>query len=87
MAELDGQGVLKELAATPEWADIPVIIASARVEDYLGMQIPGAIEICRAEGFQLGEIVQVLNATVTTLAKGWDQLEPIPPTTAPGLAD
>ncbi len=87
MPELDGQRVLNELAANPVWADIPVIIASARVVDHIGMRISGSIQISRAEGFQLGEIVQLLETTVTTLTRGWDQLDAVRPGPVPGLAD
>ncbi len=72
MPEMDGEAVLRELAALPHLAGIPVIIASARIEDYLSMQLAGSIQISRSAGFQLGEIVRALEAAVTTLAPGWD---------------
>jgi len=72
MPEMDGEEVLRELATTPTLAEIPVIIASARIEDFIGPQLSGSIQISRAAGFLLGEIVKTLETTVTTLAPGWD---------------
>jgi len=87
MPHMDGQAMLQELSAAPELADIPVIIASARVEEYVSIPISGSIQISKAEGFQLGEIAHVLDATVTSLSRGWDQFDPTRPTSATALAE
>lgn len=72
MPEMDGQTVLKELAANSSLADIPVIIASAHIEDYIDTHFFGSIQISQRAGFQLGDVVRILQSTVTTLNPGWD---------------
>ncbi len=81
MPELDGRRVLEKMAADPGLASIPTIIASGRIQDYVRMQLSGSVQIARLEGFQLGEIVRVLEAVFNALAPGWhspESKEPMP---------
>jgi signal transduction histidine kinase/CheY-like chemotaxis protein len=71
MPEVDGIGVLERMVADPALADIPVIIVSAKGQDQASLPLPGAIQVSRAAGFQLGEVVRALEALFNALAPGW----------------
>jgi signal transduction histidine kinase/CheY-like chemotaxis protein len=71
MPEVDGMGVLERMVADPDLADIPVIIVSAKGQDQASLPLPGAIQVSKATGFQLGEIVRALEALFSALAPGW----------------
>jgi signal transduction histidine kinase/CheY-like chemotaxis protein len=94
MPEMDGIGVLERMAADPALADIPVIIVSAKGQDQAGLSLSGTIEVFRAGGFQLGEVVRALEALFSALAPGWrpsDSTEPasaaasVEPPALPGM--
>jgi signal transduction histidine kinase/CheY-like chemotaxis protein len=81
MPVVDGIGVLERMSADPALAGIPVIIVSARDQDQASLPIPGAIQVSRGEGFQLGEVVRTLKALFSALAPGWHpsgSMEPAP---------
>ena len=85
MPEIDGYGVLEQIAVDPSLAGMPVIIISARADDY-NEGLPGPIQISRAGGFRLGEIVHTLEATLNTLTPGWHHLGSMGPEPAEALA-
>lgn len=86
MPEIDGRGVLEHMAANPEMRDIPVILVTARGDDGAAYQVPGSIEIARGTGFEIGEVISLLRATLTVLAPGWsaETNDPTPPAAALG---
>jgi signal transduction histidine kinase/CheY-like chemotaxis protein len=71
MPEVDGHEVLHHMSITPSMAGIPVVLVTARGQDYTTMEMQGAIQVSRAEGFQLGETMQILNALFQALAPEW----------------
>lgn len=71
MPEVDGRSVLERMAADPDLTDIPVIVVSAKSQDQTSLQLSGPLQITRAQGFQLGEVVQALGAIFNALAPGW----------------
>ncbi|MCD6288864.1 MAG: response regulator [Anaerolineae bacterium] len=74
MPGTDGQGVLEQMSADPELADIPVIIVSAHAQDHTDFQLSSPIWLSKARGFQLGELVRALEATLGALSPGWQRL-------------
>lgn len=68
---IDGRTVLERMAADPGLAGIPVIIVSAQVQDQGDLRLAGAIQVSRAGGFQLWEVVRTLEAVFNALAPGW----------------
>jgi len=71
MPEVDGQEVLAHLSRNPRLSQIPVLLVTARGQDFASVQISGPIQISREQGFQLGETVQILGALFGALAPGW----------------
>lgn len=71
MPRVDGRMVLDRMAEDPELGQIPVIIVSAKSQDYIHLQLPGMVQVQRPGGFQLSELVQLVDAMVKTLAPGW----------------
>lgn len=71
MPEVDGRRVLEQMAADPELADIPAIIVSVKGRDQASVCLTGPVQISRAGGFQLGEIVRMLEAILSVLLPGW----------------
>lgn len=67
----DGHSVLRQMASDPVLSTIPVIVISAKGQDYLNSPLPGSFQISKANGFQFGEIVQMLDTTFKALAGGW----------------
>ncbi len=82
MPEMDGYALLKKKNADPELVGIPVIIASAKSQDLISFRLPGPIQFSRADGFQMGETVRVLESAFKVLAASWhpqnDAASPIP---------
>jgi signal transduction histidine kinase/CheY-like chemotaxis protein len=74
MPELTGQEVLAHMQADPTLADIPVIVVSALPASHFARTLTGRVQILRADGFQLGEVMQTLAATLNALAPGWHPL-------------
>ena len=82
LPELSGREVIARMAEDPRWSLIPVILISGNVEEYAVHSLQGAIEISRNGGFQFGEIIRALEATLGCLTPGWDlpgQPSPAPP--------
>ena len=73
MPTLDGYSVLKQMAQDPELADIPVILASAVGIDGHDLRLMGSIQIVQPRGFELGEVLQILQSTLDILSPGWSQ--------------
>ena len=71
MPGTDGHSVLEQMASDPALADIPVIVISAKGQDYLNLPLPGAVQISKSDGFQMGEVVRMLDAILKALAPGW----------------
>lgn len=71
MPDQDGQSVLAQMAADPTLAAIPVIVISAKGQDYLKLPLTGSIQIANTQGFHFGEIVRLLDTTFKALAPGW----------------
>ncbi len=71
MPRVDGRMVLDRMAEEPELSQIPVIIVSAKSQEYIQLQLPGTVQVHRAGGFQLSEVVQLIDGMVKTLAPGW----------------
>lgn len=83
MPNVDGRSVLEQMAADPELAQVPVILVSAKGQGQTGLRFSGSIQISKARGFQLGEVVQALEAIFSALAPGWHpagSTEPVPAT-------
>lgn len=75
MPEMDGGDLLLAMALDSDLAQIPVILISAKAQDYHQARIAGSIEIHRASGFELGEVVRTVDAALTALTPGWQELE------------
>jgi CheY-like chemotaxis protein len=88
-----GRQVLAQVAAHPALAGLPIILTSGQSTDYLREALPSPIQLSRAEGFQLAEVVQTLEAMFSVLAPGWRRrvsTGPGPaaaPLASPALAD
>jgi len=82
MPEVDGRAVLEHMAADHMLAQIPVIVVSAKAQEYLNSRMCGSIQVSKGEGLLLGEVTQTLEAIFRTLAPGWRQ----PDSRAPRLA-
>jgi signal transduction histidine kinase/CheY-like chemotaxis protein len=74
MPEMDGSDLLSAMALDSELAGIPVILISAKAQDYHQARLAGSIEIDRASGFELGEVIRAVNAVLTALTPGWQEL-------------
>ena len=81
-----GRHVLAQLAALPALAGLPVILISGQSTDYLREALPSPIQLSRAEGFQLAEVVQTLEAMFSVLAPSWRRRAPPPTGPAPAAA-
>jgi signal transduction histidine kinase/DNA-binding response OmpR family regulator len=71
MPKVDGRGVLEQMAAEPALSSVPVIIISAKVQDYDLITLPGSLHVERREGFQLGEMIRVVGAVLEAISPGW----------------
>lgn len=81
MPQVDGRGVLERMTADPELREIPTIIVSAKSQDYINLELPGPIQIRRARGFGLGEVVRTLEAVLNLQSMAWTKQgsnEPVP---------
>lgn len=88
MPEVDGRSVLAQMRADARLADIPVLLISARGQDHLNLRLAGAVEIRRADGLELGEVVRTLAAILDVLSPGWRPATPAAaPAGLPALAD
>ena len=86
MPEMDGEELLKEMARDPALAAIAVILLTAMVQDYQQTRPSGSVEISRANGFELGEVLRTVDAAVNALAPGWQELATKEPRLAVGSA-
>jgi CheY-like chemotaxis protein len=84
MPEMDGRSVLEQMAADPDLSGIPVILVSAWGEDYASVPLSGHIQIAKSGGFELGEIVRLLDCAFNALVPGWYPLQPMVPGHAEG---
>ena len=75
MPEVDGHTVLDQMAGDTRLADIPVIVVSAKTQDYLEVRLPGAFRVERDSGFELSEVVRMLRANLGAMAPGWRPAE------------
>jgi signal transduction histidine kinase/CheY-like chemotaxis protein len=71
MPTVDGYSVLEQMAKDPDLADIPVILASATGRDSYDLQVSGEITIAQGRGFELGEMLSILQSTLDSLSPGW----------------
>jgi CheY-like chemotaxis protein len=71
MPTVNGYSVLEQMAKDPELAEIPVILASATGRDSYDLQLSGGISIARGRGFELGEMLSILQSTLDSLSPGW----------------
>lgn len=85
MPEVDGRSVLAQMAADPALADIPVILISATGQDYINLHVAGPLQIWRRAGFELGEVVGLLEVTLDALAKGWQPASATSPAPVAGI--
>lgn len=81
MPTVDGYSVLEQMAKDPELADIPVILASATGRDTYDLQLSGEITIAQGRGFELGEMLAILQSTLDSLSPGWVRAQ----SSAPGF--
>jgi signal transduction histidine kinase/CheY-like chemotaxis protein len=72
LPQLSGREILDRMASDPDLAQIPVILISGNVEDYSEQMLQGSIEISRGQGFQFGEVIRALDATLEVLTPGWN---------------
>ncbi len=78
MPGMDGRRVLERLTADPELAEIAVIVVSAEAQGQFyphAAGTSGSIQVIRSSDYQMGEIVQALEAIFKALAPEWHQLE------------
>jgi signal transduction histidine kinase/CheY-like chemotaxis protein len=86
MPEMDGRDVLGRMATDLDLAGIPAIVISARIQDYVRIEVPGPIRVSRLEAFRLGDVVRALGVVLSALAPGWRQSAPTEPEPAGGPA-
>lgn len=67
MPDLGGREVLEALAANPRLSDIPVIIISAQEQSGDGLRLDGPLSITKPEGFQIEELLGVIDALLGVL--------------------
>jgi CheY-like chemotaxis protein len=82
MPEVDGRSVTDQMAEDASLRDIPVIIVSAKGQDYVNFSVNGSIEIYRPDGFQFSEVMQTIEATLSALTPGWGHLDSMEPARA-----
>jgi len=70
MPEMDGYQVLYEMKSDPSLASIPVILLSGLVQDNTG-QLEGMVQIEKQGGFNLGQVVQTVEAVLSVLVPSW----------------
>ena len=71
LPKLDGSEVIARMTADPELSPIPVIVISGTVADYTTIRLAQPMGIKRADGFQVGEIIRLLDASLAILSPGW----------------
>jgi CheY-like chemotaxis protein len=71
MPEMDGWEVLKQKALDLSIAHIPVIIISARFEEFLSARLAGVIGFTRRNGLQIGEVTTLVGDGLRSLAPEW----------------
>lgn len=86
MPKVDGRVVLERMAEDPDLRHIPVIIVSAKSQEFIHLQLPGTVQVSRPGGFLLSEMVQLLDAILKTLAPGWASPRPSAPAPRGALA-
>jgi signal transduction histidine kinase/CheY-like chemotaxis protein len=79
LPDINGREVIARMADDPELAVIPVIVVSGTVDDYTTIRLMQPVAIQRQGGFQIGEIIRLLDASLAILAPGW---QPDSPTVA-----
>jgi signal transduction histidine kinase/CheY-like chemotaxis protein len=84
MPDMDGLQVLKQMAERG-LANIPVIMISGHAEDHARLPLHGGMTIRRGDGFQLAELMRVVEASLNILTPGWQKLNAaMPKAPAPG---
>jgi signal transduction histidine kinase/CheY-like chemotaxis protein len=73
MPNADGLAVLAALHEDARLADVQVIVVSAKAQEYLRVQMTDQVTIARAGGFALGDMVRLIDASLTNLNRGWHQ--------------
>lgn len=71
LPEMNGREVISRMADDPELAAIPVIVVSGTVDDYTTIHLAQPVGFKRQDGFQIGEIIRLLDASLAVLAPGW----------------
>ena len=74
MPEVDGQTVMERMALDPKLAQIPVILASGTGRDQYDLRLSGPIEITQPQGFELGDLVRMLQLTLDAMTPDWHHL-------------
>ena len=74
MPEVDGQTVLTRMADDPVLVDIPVILASATGQNQVEMHLSGSIQLFKSQGFELGDVVRMLDVMLKAVSPGWGHL-------------
>jgi len=70
MPEMNGYQVLNEMKSDPSLAGIPVILLSGLVQDNTG-PLEGMVQIEKQGGFNLGQVVQTVEAVLSVLVPSW----------------
>ncbi len=78
-----GETDIQRITDIPALRDMPVIIVSERSWEDLSLRLAGAIQVQRAGGFELSEIVNAAGALFNVLARGWNRA-PAPSPDPPG---
>jgi signal transduction histidine kinase/CheY-like chemotaxis protein len=84
---LDGAGVLAQVADDPALRDTSIIVISAHAEGEGNLPLGGEVRVEKPEGFRLTELMRVLDATLRQMAPPRAHVEPTapaPPAGAPG---
>ena len=79
MPKVDGRTVLERMAADPALREVPVIIVSAKSQDFINLELSGPLQVWPAGGFGLGEIVRALGALLSVMAPGCPEINPRAP--------
>lgn len=66
-----GYDVLAARQSEPDLADMAVIIVSAREKRDIGVRLWHPIQVQKAGGLQLGDVIRALEANLNALAPGW----------------
>lgn len=81
MPDVDGLAVLRRMAEAG-LATVPVIMISGHAHDHARLPLRGPLAIHRADGFQLAELMRVIETGLSILEPGWQALNAAPPATS-----